>query len=478
MTSIKRRTLLTASGVGAATAAAGYAPFALAEDEANPFQLGVASGDATTDSVVLWTRLATEPTSPDLGMGGQPDTIPVHWRIATSAEAAKDDATSLYHGDTDALKKHCWSVHLDVKEAEGGGALKPGTRYFYQFTVFDAAHATVVGETKTAPEPDSDAEPNFAVISCQSAATDGELNDGPSYWHGYTHLADNPVDFVLHLGDYIYRESHENTVPKDKYCETLPDYRLRWGWYLERDNIQAARAIAGMYAVPDDHDIYNDYQGGNIKPNIGDGTDWQLKLFNNAHKAYWENMPLRGGPPELIEGTDKTRADLARVGVRWGANLEFTLMDCRQFRTDPAADKPTLLGTGQLADVLDWIKSSTSVWTVLGSTSPLSVYFSKPGVPAGPASWTEFPAEREQVTSALADKFADGGNPVAVAGDVHMPFVSKVIVPYDPSSKEFAATEFSTPSMSSYGSDWTRRLDTNPDVFVWGALRDDASGHP
>ena len=43
----------------------------------NPFSLGVASGDANSTSVVLWTRLAPKPLDPD---GGMPNLgVPVQW---------------------------------------------------------------------------------------------------------------------------------------------------------------------------------------------------------------------------------------------------------------------------------------------------------------------------------------------------------------------------------------------------------------
>ena len=45
----------------------------------NPFTLGIASGDPTSDGIVLWTRLAPEPANPaSLGRAA----IPVRWRVA------------------------------------------------------------------------------------------------------------------------------------------------------------------------------------------------------------------------------------------------------------------------------------------------------------------------------------------------------------------------------------------------------------
>src|SRR5438309_371515 len=47
----------------------------------HPFSLGVASGDPSHDSVILWTRLAPRPTEPE---GGMPkESVEVHWQIAS-----------------------------------------------------------------------------------------------------------------------------------------------------------------------------------------------------------------------------------------------------------------------------------------------------------------------------------------------------------------------------------------------------------
>ena len=388
---LDRRTFLAVSGAGVTAAMVGRTATAATFDR-NPFQLGSASGDSTTDSVILWTRLAPKPTASDFGMDGQPDTIPIHWRIAETYEDVQDDATSLYSGDVDAHKKDAWSVHLEVKDA--GGPLEPGKLYHYQFSLPDMSHKAWIGQTRTAPERSADVSAEFAVISCQSAATDRTGNNGPSHWHGYTHLEENPVDFVVHLGDYIYRESHENTVPADDHCTELVDYRRRWGWYLERDNIQRTRRLYSMYAVPDDHEMYNNYQGANIKPRFGEGTDWQLRAFNHGLITFWENMPVRGPRPSALDGDDKVRFPLHRVGLGWGAHLDVTLMDCRQYRTDPDAADPTLLGAEQREAVVDAIDDSEATWTVLGTAGPLSVYYAKAGVPTNPVNWTAYPPER------------------------------------------------------------------------------------
>src|SRR6478736_2826996 len=47
---------------------------------ADPFSLGVASGDPDHRSVVLWTKLAPQPLTPDGGMPNE--AVSVDWEIA------------------------------------------------------------------------------------------------------------------------------------------------------------------------------------------------------------------------------------------------------------------------------------------------------------------------------------------------------------------------------------------------------------
>ena len=105
--SVTRRALLTgataalvASGSGRARAAAGY-----------PFTLGVASGNPAPDGVVLWTRLAPEPLSPDPERPGgmAPLVVPVRWEIADDPAMRR----VVQQGDADAAPEFAHSVHID-----------------------------------------------------------------------------------------------------------------------------------------------------------------------------------------------------------------------------------------------------------------------------------------------------------------------------------------------------------------------------
>src|SRR4051812_40674295 len=77
---VTRRALLAGSAAAVAAARIGGArAFA-----GNAFTLGVASGSPGPDSVILWTRLAPEPLSPDPDRPGgmPPEPVAVRWEMA------------------------------------------------------------------------------------------------------------------------------------------------------------------------------------------------------------------------------------------------------------------------------------------------------------------------------------------------------------------------------------------------------------
>ena len=80
---------------------------------ANPFTLGVASGDPLPHAIVLWTRLAPEP----LQNGGMPPAaVSVQWQLADDEKMSK----IVKRGTATASADMAHSIHVDV------GSLEPG----------------------------------------------------------------------------------------------------------------------------------------------------------------------------------------------------------------------------------------------------------------------------------------------------------------------------------------------------------------
>ena len=120
---------------------------------ADPFNLGVASGDPTPDSVVLWTRLAIEVLTE---LGAANDAVEVGFEISDSPSFRN----IIRCGAIAAVPElgHC--AHADVR------GITADTEYFYRWQVGNAI--SPVGRSKTAPAGSSDNQKfRFAFASCQ-----------------------------------------------------------------------------------------------------------------------------------------------------------------------------------------------------------------------------------------------------------------------------------------------------------------------
>ena len=219
----ERREFLRILGGAATLGAAGVAlseraeaaSQAQAQFDSDPFELGVASGDPLPDSVVLWTRLAPKPLEPQGGMSDDP--IPVLYEVATD-----DSMEDIVKRDVIfASPDWAHSVHADVS------GLEEDTEYYYRFQAGDKY--SPIGHTQTAPAEDSSpGSLSFAFASCQSWPT--------GYYTAYESMAEDDLDLVIHLGDYIYEYpippiagERSTDLPRRFNTEinTLEQYRLR-----------------------------------------------------------------------------------------------------------------------------------------------------------------------------------------------------------------------------------------------------------
>jgi alkaline phosphatase D len=120
----------------------------------DPFQLGVASGDPTPTSAMLWTRLAPSPLEPEGGMTGLKTVV--SWEVADDEKFTK----IVKQGRATAAPELGYSVHVDV------AGLEPDRWYFYRFKSGDAV--SPVGHVRTTPAADKTTPLRFAFVSCQN----------------------------------------------------------------------------------------------------------------------------------------------------------------------------------------------------------------------------------------------------------------------------------------------------------------------
>ena len=179
-----------------------------------PFSLGVASGDPLPDSVVLWTRIAPQPLQP-VSLPGI--NVLVKWQIATDPKMRRVVAT----GEAIATPELAHAVHVVVE------GLEPDRWYWYQFK--SGSEISPLGRTRTAPATSAVVPKlDFAFVSCQ--------NYEHGYFNAYRHLAGEDLNFVIHLGDYIYEygaNPHSDSVRQHfgNEAKDLNTYRQRYALY-------------------------------------------------------------------------------------------------------------------------------------------------------------------------------------------------------------------------------------------------------
>lgn len=414
---LTRRTFLagTAAGIAVAQWQAAGALTRLGQPAVPgaPFTLGVASGDPTATSVVLWTRLAPDPLA---GGGMPPADVAVSWEVATDAGFA-DVVRS---GTAPAVAALGHSVHAEV------GGLSPDTWYHYRFTA--GGYESPVGRTRTTPPAGDCTTPlRFAFASCQSYPS--------GYYTAHANLADEGHDLVLFLGDYIYEGGQGTDVRTHNSPEVtdLVAYRNRYALYRGDLDLQASHAACPWGVIWDDHEVDNDYAGD------VDQDDSPVAAFRQrraaAYQAWYEHQPVRLAPPT---GPDyRIYRDLA-----WGDLARFHLLDTRQYRADQACttgalidppcdalDDPsrTMLGAEQEAWLTNGLRSSGATWNVVAqqvvfSALPLVGNYNMD-------QWDGYPLERDRIRDVMAGD--DVANPVVITGDIHAAGIGRVLADWD-----------------------------------------------
>ncbi|HEX2143229.1 MAG TPA: alkaline phosphatase D family protein [Glycomyces sp.] len=448
---LSRRILLASSAAGAAVSVPATAWAQTRHHptlDADPFTLGVASGDPEPDSVVLWTRLAVNPLAED-GMGGMPNGVfDVKWEVAKDERFRRRVAS----GKVETAAEIGYSVHVEVDY------LDAGREYFYRFKT--GKWTSPIGRTVTAPSPQSmPDELRMAFASCS------QFEHG--YFTAYRHMAESNPDLILHLGDYQYEykakvyNSPNGNVRDHEGPETvsLATYRQRHAQYKTDPDLQLAHAAAPWLVVWDDHETENNWadevpESGSETPNKQDFLARRAAAF----RAYWENMPLRKS--SVPAGIDM---QLYRR-VRWGRLANFHMMDTRQYRDDQACgdgwgndcaeawdESRTITGEAQEEWLIDGFHDSRARWDILGQ----QVFFTQRDGNAGPVlntsmdGWDGYAASRQRII----DGWMEAGvrNPVVLTGDVHTHWASEIKDGFPDIDGETVGVELVATSITSGG---------------------------
>ncbi len=432
----------------------------------SPFALGVASGSPRPDSVVLWTRLAT-----DLN-GLPPEILRADYEVRYEIYSDEALRQPVAVGTASALAQRGHSVHVHAK------GLQSERPYWYRFTCGNAV--SPVGRTRTAPLASAKTQRlRLALASCQ------HLEQG--YFAAHAHIAQQELDLVLFVGDYIYESTRSQVVANDQSRrhvgeppQTLAQYRQRHAQYKSDAQLQAAHAAHPWVVMWDDHEVVNDYATDRDQRY----TEPAVFLARRAaaYQAYLEHMPL------VLPEMDAQNFGAVRLYDRlaWGQLADLWTLDCRQYRSHHACPDPyrgggrivlgckeleqperTMLGAQQEQWLTQGLASSQAAWKLVAQATQIapSGLDSPLGRTTYTDAWDGYPLARARLLQTVAR--AGVHDVVTLGGDVHQNLAANLRVhPNDPRSP-VVASELVGTSITSGGlreAVLSKVRQSNPDI--------------
>lgn len=353
-----------------------------------------------------------------------------------------------------------------VKERLVTRRLAPGEQFFYRFAT--RTTSSPVGRFRTARPADSQEPLRIGFFSCQRYAS--------GFYTAHRALAQEDLDLVVCLGDYIYETNGDDGLPgradrtspaESGQCETLDEYRAKYALYRSDPDLQAMHAAHAFVATWDDHEVENN-QAGEHPGTTASRRIPYAERRRNAHHAFFEHMPM-----------ERVRSERDRVyrRVRLGGMVDLLMLDQRQYRdVQPCDDTPavpcaeaadpsrTLLGERQRTWLKHGLERSTAAWKILGSSVEMMGWQYAPTLPLNFDGWDGYQAERADV---LNHVLAKGIKDVTVlTGDIHHFVCGDVHVGGDrrtpAAATEFVGSSISSEAVQDYGVGSTEFLLANP----------------
>jgi phosphodiesterase/alkaline phosphatase D-like protein len=361
------------------------------------FQYGVASAEATSSSIVLWTRA---PKTGKVTVQVAPDR-----RFSAKNTKRKSQSAKASHDNT---------VRIKVTR------LKGSETYYYRFR--QGKSKSAIGSFITAPKASNTKAFRFSY-SGDASAQPAQGQTAPFFgsFQVYGQMARERNAFNINLGDTIYSDPE---VPNIAPALTL---QQKWAMYKQNialANLQKVRSQTSMFNQWDDHEFINDF----TPPENGSA------IYKAGASAFRDYMPAG-----FKAGTGLYRR------ARWGRNAELFFLDERSFRSAKASanhlcDNPdtgqpdfaptapqstrdtfalvvpslarpvsqacldkindpnqSLLGKGQLARFQADIKKSTAKWKIIVNEVPIQQFYALPY-----DRWEGYAFERNAVLTTLS----------------------------------------------------------------------------
>ncbi|WP_437318296.1 alkaline phosphatase D family protein [Sorangium sp. So ce385] len=299
------------------------------------FPQSVASGDPRPGSVVLWTRV----------QDGEED-VDLEVEVATDAEFTQRVALDAGQAKLKALARHDHCVKVKVR------GLAAGTVYYYRFIYVkgDTGYVSRVGRTKTAPAEKDDVKVRFAYVSCQDYIG--------RFYNTYLALAEEELDFFVHLGDYVYETTGDPSFQSTsgrrvvftdaagaidlgegenayQAARSLSNYRELYKTYRSDANLQRVHERFAMIATWDDHEFSNDCYGATATYFDDREDETDVDRRRAANQAWFEYQPVDYGD-EVEQDPGASLPDDFRIyrDFVFGKHVHLVMTDLRSYRPD------------------------------------------------------------------------------------------------------------------------------------------------
>jgi alkaline phosphatase D len=450
----------------------------MSANAASVFDLSVASADPTPTGVMLWTHIA-----PHAVTSGED----LYLQVARDAQF-QSLVLQARIPSTEIQPDHDHTVKVDLDGQLPSSAA--GSVFFYRF-IYKRVLSRV-GRCKTTPGSATGIKRlKLGLLTCQ------DYTNG--YYGALAHLArDTSIDFVLHLGDFIYETAGDprfQSLPFADRTMVLPsgglvslgleDYRFIYRTIRSDKNLQAAMEQHTFICIPDDHETANDCYWDYARDTLGApdhpftkdaqyGNDPRLlkQLKLDSQRAWSEYVPAR----VQFNARAAHPHDALTIYRRFafGSFLDLFMIENRSYRSPHACGEgdvlqryvplgctnlnnpeQSMLGTRQRDWLISGLTSSKATWKLMGNQTFFGrlalTFMGQQLAPLNVDAWDGFNAERRQLTDAIRE--AKVSNFLIATGDLHTYISSDIKADYGNSSpfafSNYLGTEFMTPAVTS-----------------------------
>jgi alkaline phosphatase D len=411
------------SGLGAEDIQALFAinPAYTAQDQAAAYPQSVASGDPQPNGVVLWTRIA--PTAM-----GAPSGDTVAWQIASDPSFAAPYILVQGVAAVDPALDN--TVKLPVSNA----VLASYSVYYYRF-IYNLVPSRT-GRFKTLPTAAAAlAQLKIGYVVCQ------DYNNG--YYTALSYLALEDVEYIVHLGDYIYETVTQTNavraVPPFASGGVIPqnvdDYRHLYQVYRSDPSQQEVHENFAYIQLWDDHEFANDchqdfHPDNNTAP---DATTTPQPALRQAANQAWSEYGLADVAFDPTQNWEQSIQVYRKFS--FGTLMDLIVTDERLYRDGPPCGSNIVgqryfsLGCGEMSDssrtmlgltqrqwFLDQLTGSAATWKIWANEVMLmQLKFALVYIDLD--QWDGYQQERNLILNAVHSSGVK--NFVAITGDLH-----------------------------------------------------------